>query len=235
VAVGARGIFVQVRLASSRLPRKALLPLGGSTVIEQVMAALARVPADVHALLTDADSAAELAEPARRSRYELFVGPAGDVLARFHQAALRYGVRTVVRATGDNPLVCPHLACAILEEHERLGPHLSHYIGCPLGTGVEVVTVEALAQAAERASDPEEREHMTTYLYRHRDAYRVHEPWVSEAWRHDETCVSVDTVEDHERVMHIYADLFRGHPIEALEVVRWLRSHPSDARRAVGP
>ena len=47
------GIFVQVRLASTRLARKALLPLAGSTVIGHVMRALALVPADVRALLTD--------------------------------------------------------------------------------------------------------------------------------------------------------------------------------------
>ena len=48
------GVFLQVRLGSRRLPRKALLPLGDSTVIRQAMRALRRVPAGVHALLTDA-------------------------------------------------------------------------------------------------------------------------------------------------------------------------------------
>ncbi len=45
------GIFIQVRLGSTRLPGKALLPLPGGSVIQHVMRALAAVPADVHALL----------------------------------------------------------------------------------------------------------------------------------------------------------------------------------------
>jgi spore coat polysaccharide biosynthesis protein SpsF len=47
------GVFLQARLGSTRLPRKALLPLAGVTVLQLAMRALARVEAGVHALLTE--------------------------------------------------------------------------------------------------------------------------------------------------------------------------------------
>jgi spore coat polysaccharide biosynthesis protein SpsF (cytidylyltransferase family) len=39
------GVFLQARLGSTRLPRKALLPLAGTTVLQLTMRALARVEA----------------------------------------------------------------------------------------------------------------------------------------------------------------------------------------------
>ncbi|MEI6875587.1 MAG: hypothetical protein WCL50_10730, partial [Spirochaetota bacterium] len=54
---GRVGIVVQARLGSTRLLRKALLPLGGSTLLEMELARLALVHADRHVLATDHESA----------------------------------------------------------------------------------------------------------------------------------------------------------------------------------
>jgi len=222
------GVFVQVRLGSQRLPGKALLPLGDSTVIEQVMAALRPLPADCYALLTDAASAPTLEAPAGRHGYAVQgqAGPADDVLARYKAAAVRFGVGTVVRATGDSPLVSARLAREITAVHRAADADLSHFLGCPLGTGVEVIASRALVEAARLAEDPAEREHISTYLYRHRNRFRVLEPEVPAELAHLDANVSVDTREDYERLLAIYAELYRGVPIEVLDVVSWLRGHP---------
>ncbi len=217
------GLFVQVRLGSRRLPRKALLPLGEDTVIGQVMGALRRVPAEVRALLTDEASAAELAEPARRGGFELFVGPQEDVLRRYCDAQRAWGVRRIIRATGDNPLVSAALAERILREHERSGADLSHYLGIPIGTGVEVVEAEALLRAEREAADPAEREHITTYLYRHPDRFRILEIAGPPQCLLPGARVTLDTEEDYRRILAIYRDLCRGRPIETEEIVTWMR------------
>ena len=221
---GRVGLFVQVRLGSRRLPRKALLPLGGSTLIEQVMLALRGVSCDVRALLTDAESETDLRGPAGRGDFHLFVGPGEDVLARYVLAADRWGVDTVVRATGDNPLVSAALARAILAEHDAAGADLTHYLGCPLGTGVEVIRADALRDAHRRCVSSAEREHISTYLYRHAGEYRIHEPRAAPDVSFPDATVSVDTREDYERVLSIYADV-GDPPIEAQAVVAWLKSH----------
>jgi spore coat polysaccharide biosynthesis protein SpsF len=217
------GVFLQARLGSTRLARKALLPLGGATVLQLAMRALARVEAQVHALLTEPASAREFAEPARQEGFELFVGSEEDVLDRFCRAAERFGTRRIVRATADNPLVSPMQVRSLLALHTQAGWHLSHYLGPPLGTGVEVVEAWALAEADARARDPYEREHVTPYLYRHRERFRVAEPSCPEAWRLPEARVTVDTREDYERVGRIFQSLDRGQPIETEELVRFLR------------
>jgi len=217
------GVFLQARLGSTRLPRKALLPLAGTTVLQLAMRALARVEAGVHALLTEPASASDFAGLAREEGFELFVGSEQDVLDRFCGAAARFGVRRVVRATGDNPLVCPAQVRSLLELHEAQGWQLSHYLGPPLGTGVEVVEAAALAEAGEEAKDPYEREHVTPYLYRHPEAFRVGEIPCPEGWRLPEARVTLDTAADYERLTAIFNDLYRGEPVETGELVGWLR------------
>jgi spore coat polysaccharide biosynthesis protein SpsF len=215
------GIFVQVRLGSTRLPTKALLPIQGISLIRHAMRSLRGVPADVLALLTDASSASRLEIEAFAEGFEVFVGPDLDVLERYCLACRNYAVSTVIRATGDNPLVSAYLAREIARIHEDRSADLSHFLGCPWGTGVEVVESEALTRAEKEATDPAEREHCTTFLYRHPERFKILEPEAPEGMHAPDARVTVDTPEDYAHVEKIFQSLYRGTPIEADSVVSW--------------
>ncbi len=215
------GIFIQVRLGSTRLPSKAVLPIQGVSLIRHAMRALRGVPADVLAIVTDKTSATRLEIEALGEGFETFIGPDEDVLERYCMAARHFSVSTVVRATGDNPLVSAYLAREIVRLHEEKKADLSHFIGCPIGTGVEVVEAKALYMAEEKAADQAEREHCTTYMYRHRDEFTILETLAPEGMYAPEARVTVDTPEDYARVERIFASVYRGAPIEADTVVSW--------------
>jgi spore coat polysaccharide biosynthesis protein SpsF len=186
------------------------------------MAALREVPTDVRALLTDRASAGPLAAEAARWGFSVFPGHDTDVLARYCDACRSFSVSRVVRATGDNPLVCPRLARQILRIHAERGADLSHYVGIPWGSGVEVIETEALFAAEREAVDPAEREHITTFHYRRPDRFRlVEEPAPAEADM-PAARVTVDTPEDYAAVGSLLSALYRGVPLEAAEVVAWL-------------
>ena len=68
------GIFLQVRLDSTRLPQKALLPLERYSVVEHAMAGLRRVKADIYALVTDRKSASTLSKYAKSQGFDVFSG-----------------------------------------------------------------------------------------------------------------------------------------------------------------
>jgi len=218
------GVFIQVRLGSTRLPAKALLPLPGGLIIQHVMRSMSRVPAEVRALVTDAGSAQALAPLAREEGFLLFVGPRDDVLARYCMAVREYGVDQVVRATGDNPLTSAMLARSILDRHLKNGSDLSHYLGIPLGSGVEVVRSESLLAAESEATDPMEREHVTPFLYRHPERFRIEEPQGPPGFRLPEARVTVDTADDYAQVRRIFDELYAGGPIEADQLVSWFQS-----------
>jgi spore coat polysaccharide biosynthesis protein SpsF len=228
------GVLLQARLHSRRLPRKALLPLRGQAVLTHVLRALKGIPVAVHALLTDSRSVDALASLAEAEGFSVFVGPEEDVLARYLRAAEQYGVQRIIRATGDNPLVSARAAEALMAVHEREGYDLSHYLGNPLGTGVEVVETAALRTAHARARDPYEREHITTYLYRQAAEFRIGEIPCPKAWAFARARVTLDTEEDYALMQELFADLYAGRPIEIEEVVGWLQRHTipaADAKR----
>jgi spore coat polysaccharide biosynthesis protein SpsF len=224
------GIFVQVRLGSTRLRRKALLPLAGGNVIEHVMRAIAGVPADVRALLTDVHSVEALRPFAETEGYDVYPGPAEDVLARYCGACREYDVSRVVRVTGDNPLTSAALAMDILSLHALRRPDLSHYLGIPWGIGVEVVEADALFKAERDAALPEEREHITTFLYRNRARFAILEPQAPARVFLPEARLTVDTQEDYEWVKMIFTALYKGAPIGAEEVVSWISRSSRGAR-----
>ena len=219
------GIFVQVRLGSTRLPAKALLALPGGCIIQHVMRSLLPVPADVRALVTDPGSLSALEPLARAEGFEVFVGPEEDVLARYCMASRAYGTDRIIRATGDNPLTSGSLAAAIIAEHEKAKADLSHYLGIPWGSGIEVVAAGALYEAERDADQKDEREHITTFLYRHPERFRILEAPAPARADLPGGRVTVDTPEDLREVTRLFEDLYTGHPIEIEQVVAWLKEH----------
>jgi len=221
------GIFVQVRLGSSRLPGKALLPLPGGCLIQHVMRALAGVPADVRALLTDRRSLDALEPLGAAEGYEVCPGSDEDVLERYCAACRRFGTTRVIRATGDNPLTSARLARDIIAEHERAGADLSHYLGVPWGSGVEIVTAEALFAAERDSTQPDEREHITTFHYRHRERFQILEAPAPAYAAYAEGRVTVDTPADMDSMRRLFQDLYGGSPIEIEQAIEWLKGHPN--------
>ncbi|HSV56992.1 MAG TPA: NTP transferase domain-containing protein, partial [Magnetospirillaceae bacterium] len=170
------GLVIQARLGSTRLPRKALLPIGSVTLLESCLLRLARVPADLRILATEPRSREELAPLALALGYEVFVGSEEDVLARFCGAIREYGLERIVRATGDNPFVSPEAAVALLADPETASSDYACHEGLPLGFGVEAVRAAALLTAEAESRDPYEREHVCPFLYRRLSRFRIYRP-----------------------------------------------------------
>lgn len=216
-------VVLQARLGSTRLPGKALLPLGGSTLVEQAMARLSLVPADARVLATDHASALALAPAAERRGFELLVGPPEDVLARYCLAIRRFGIDLVVRATGDNPLVAQELAGLLLARRAASPSDYAGYLGMPVGMGVELIAAEALLKAEAEARETPEREHVCPYLYGHPELFRVDRPEAPPEYLLSGASVTVDTQADYEAVLRIYGALYDGSPIPSAAVMGYLK------------
>jgi spore coat polysaccharide biosynthesis protein SpsF len=225
------GIFLQVRLFSERLNRKAVLPLSGIPVVTHAMRALSRMKADVFALLTDEQSFENLSQLAASEGFQVFQGPGEDVLQRYCMAARFYGVERIVRATGDNPLVSAKMGNAIVRIHAERQMDLSHFLGLPMGTGVEVIEAEALYTADRESGDAFEREHITTFFYRRMDHFKVLELDCPSEFYMKDIIVSLDTREDYTLLSRIYRDLFKHNPIEIDQLVKWIKEHEAFLRR----
>ena len=102
-------IFVAVRLKSSRLKRKALLPLfeneGVSVSLIECLISRLKLSkkADLVVLCTSSDPEDDPIEHIALSHsIKCFRGDKLDVMSRFIEAAQIYNVDTIIRVTGDN-------------------------------------------------------------------------------------------------------------------------------------
>ncbi|MDC7228194.1 MAG: acylneuraminate cytidylyltransferase [Spirochaetales bacterium] len=219
------GIFLQVRLGSSRLPGKALLEIEGKAIITHAMQALSAVDIDCRAILTDSSSANRLKPLAAASGFSLFEGAAEDVLDRYVSAAAEYGVDTIIRATGDNPLVDAEAAGLILQNHIECNADYSGFDDMPLGTGVEVLKTSALRAAANQSDDSYDHEHVSPYLYKNPTLFKINRFRAPERFCLPGSAVTVDTPDDFEYIRGLYAALYKGKPLTITDIIPWLREN----------
>jgi spore coat polysaccharide biosynthesis protein SpsF len=215
-------VCLQVRLDSSRLPEKALIKIKDLTIIEHAMRALKEIKADQFLLLTTEDCINHLRKLAESWGFTLFSGPKDDVLKRFILAAEKYGIDTIIRATGDNPLVSSEIANKVLEEHKQLAVDYSNWYNAPLGTGVEVVQVQALKRAEKESEKNYDHEHVTPWIYNNSDIFTLNIKQVPKEYIWDSK-VSVDTEEDLIKMKKIFKDLYQNKPIRVLDLIHYLK------------
>ncbi len=206
-----RAVFLQSRLSSTRLNRKALIEIAGKTLVEHALCSLKKIPADVHCLVCPEEDVKTLAPLAEAEGCEIYGGSKEDVLDRFVQVGRRFQAKWIVRATGDNPLVSWEKATELLEILEREDADYGHIKGLILGCGVEVFKRSALEEAWEKAEKSYDREHVTPYIYFNPDRFKLHFPTEDRGVGHAR--LTVDLEEDLQVVQEVFDKLYTGEPI----------------------
>lgn len=217
------GVLLQVRLDSTRLPGKALLKIKDLTIIEHAMKSLREVNADTYVLVTTADSMKALKPFAAKWGFEIFEGSKENVLDRFVKAINNFQLTRIVRATGDNPLVSHELANKLINYHIEEGNDYSGYLNNPVGSGVEVVEVKALLKAYSSTSDSYDQEHVTPYIYKNKDLFKVFQGDAPEKYLLKNSFVTIDTQDDFNRIEMLYNQLYHGEIIPLESVIKWLK------------
>jgi spore coat polysaccharide biosynthesis protein SpsF len=201
-------IILQARMASTRLPGKALAPIGARTLIGHCLARL-RIGGAAPVLLATTTNQEDDVLVAAAAKYGVaaFRGPVDDVLSRYVLAARSVDARFVVRATGDNPAVDiggPNRVLAALRSTNA--DHVIEH-GLPYGGAVEGVTVDALVRASELASDTADREHVTPWIRRDRSRFRAVQISAPAGLRRPDVRVTVDTEDDLLFMQHVASGL----------------------------
>ena len=171
-------VIVQARTGSSRLPGKVLLDLGGKPILQHVLERCRSVVGTETVVCAVPDEAES--EPLERIAQEcgaaVFRGSEKDVLDRYLGAARMAGAEVVLRVTSDCPLIDPDVCAEVLALRARTdADYASNNMPAtfPHGLDCEAFTFAALSLAAENASEPADREHVTPWLRRGRQISRA--------------------------------------------------------------
>jgi spore coat polysaccharide biosynthesis protein SpsF (cytidylyltransferase family) len=207
-------IILQARLASKRLPGKALERLAGETLVGHCLRRLmAAGIAPVVLATTVAPQDDALAAEAERLGVPAIRGARTDVLRRFAHVIHQTGAAYVVRATADNPAVDMRAAYRVLTALRAGGADYCCERDLPYGAAVEAVRSDALLDAGARATEAYDREHVTTFLKFNRSRYRVLMPEAPRVLRRPDLRFTVDTPADLKymrRVLELAATSVQG-------------------------
>jgi spore coat polysaccharide biosynthesis protein SpsF len=222
--------IIQARMGSTRLPGKVLRPLAGRPVVWHVVDRARRIPSvdDVVVATTQSPADDELAAYLDEADVRVFRGPEEDVLARYAQAATATRAHVVVRITADCPVLSPRQSGRVVA---RLLQGDCDYASntiertYPRGLDTSAFTIETLMRATNAASEAADREHVTTFMRRHTDRFRicsVTDDVDRSSWRW-----TLDTSDDLRLLSRIYEALWPTAPqFEYQDVVALLEHHP---------
>jgi len=203
--------IVQARMASSRLPGKALADIGGQPmlvrVVERARRARLLVKLVVATTIEDEDNA--IGALCDERGYACYRGSTLDVLDRVYQAAREHQADVVVRLTADCPLIDPEgidqTVRAFLDADPPVDFAANRLPGrrsSPIGLDTEVCSMAALERAWREADQAYQREHVMPYLYVEPGRFRTLLVWDDKDYSHHRW--TVDTLEDLELVRQVY-------------------------------
>ena len=217
------GILLQARMASTRLPGKALELIEEQPLLEHCLRRLmAAGVARVVLATTTLEEDTVLCDLATRLGVAVYRGSDTDVLGRMAGAAEAFDLDPIVRATGDNPAVDIDAADRSLAALNGLHADYVCEDGLPYGAAVEAVTRAALMRAARDGREPDDREHVTTWIKRRTDLWNLAFPAPPMPLRRPGLRVTVDTPADLAYMRALFACAGSDHPplralIEAAE------------------
>lgn len=199
------GIILQARYASSRLFGKALEPVGGRTILEHCLRRLIRSGVGRVVLATTNEPEDDvLAVIARRVGALVYRGDTNDVLGRFADAARRFDLDPVIRATGDNPAVDVQAPGRVLAALRLTDADYACETGLPYGAAVEGMTADALHRAAALAVTAHDREHVTPFIRNNPGMFNLAEVNAPVALCAPSLRLTVDTPEDLEAIRELF-------------------------------
>lgn len=161
--------IVQARMGSTRFPNKVMKPIFGTPMIGVLLGRLSTTNNidQIVVATTENTDCDPLVEYVRDLGYEIYRGSEEDVLDRFYKAAKQVNADTVVRITGDCPLIDADIVDSIVNKFETSDVDYISNIFPPTypdGLDVEVFSFKALEIACEQAKKFDEREHVTPYI-----------------------------------------------------------------------
>lgn len=211
-------------MGSSRLPGKVLKDVAGRPMLSYQMERLRRVKRAERIVVATTDQPADDAVErfCQKEKIACVRGSEHDVLARYHLAIERFPADVVVRITADCPLIDPAIVDEAIAAYEP--DYVSNMLETtyPYGMAVEVFSAQALREAHREAKDPAEREHVTPFIYRHPERYRLRSLTMAPNLSHHRW--TVDTPEDFELVSRLLKTLKPHFTLQ--DVLAVLDEHP---------
>lgn len=227
---------IQARMGSTRLPGKVMLPLADDhALVHDVRRVGAANSIDDIVVATSKEKQDDIiARYAKRAGAIVHRGSESDVLDRMYQAARKEGADTIVRITGDCPLIDPETIDAVVEPVVKGRADYAANIferTFPRGLDVEAFTFESFERVYEGATKKRHREHVTPYYREQTDQFEtvsVTSDTVFDDDRfqnRDDLRLTLDEADDYEVLREIYENVPFDEILPVRDAIRYVDEH----------
>lgn len=225
-------IVVICRLKSTRLRRKALLPLNGVPSIERCLMNCLAVPNCDQVVLATSDLPEDqpLTNFTLDHRVKIVTGDPTNVPKRILKSAEETNADIVVRVTGDDPFISPEMLSYLIDHHIKSGADFSHAKESTMGTVGDVITVEALRrllQLLQHSEDLTFTEYLSFYFMNNPTLFNVNSIDIPDQWIFPDWRLTLDEAEDLKLFEKIFNELDVGkRPLYFEELKSFLLNNP---------
>jgi spore coat polysaccharide biosynthesis protein SpsF len=231
-------VILQARMSSSRFPGKVMMPINGEPMIYRQIERIEEASVvDSLIVATSTDSSDDvLAGYLKAKGVQVFRGSLENVLSRFLEIEAQIQPTTIIRLTGDCPLVMPELIDKmVVRFYDSNVDYLSNTLEptFPDGLDIEILKASALRKLGTFKLSTAEREHVTLGIYRRPlefslENYRGHQDLSKNRW-------TVDYFQDLEFVRQVFIN-FEGEESKfSFEDTMIFLANNKDIKSAISP
>ena len=204
---------IEARMNSTRLPGKVLMEAAGKSFLAHMVERLGRVPSLNGIVIATTTNFAD--DPIAALATELDIGchrgSEDDVLGRVLGAARAYDVDVIVETTGDCPLIDPKLVDLCIQSYlDSDVDYVSNVLErtYPIGMDTQVFSTSILDNIANLTDDPGDREHVSSYIYRNPEIFRLKNLSAPPELSWPELGLTLDTPDDLKLISFIFEELY---------------------------
>lgn len=219
--------IIQARMGSTRLPSKVMKEVLGKPLLEFQIERIRRSKW-INSLVV-ATTTSEREQPiidlCERLAVPYYRGAEEDVLERYYEAATHYDAQAVVRLTSDCPLIDPLIIDKVINEFRTNSTRYDYVSNTiertyPRGFDTEIFSMEALEKCHRETTNVSYREHVTPYLYKHPERFKIGQVTHTSDLKHYR--LTVDTEEDLMLIKLLIEDLYKKNQSFSLEDILYL-------------
>ena len=224
-------VMIQARSGSTRLPNKVLKDLCGKPALQRMIERVQKSKSvdEVIVVTSIEKNNLPILKLCSEIGVRVGIGSEDDVLDRFYQTAKLLKPEYVIRLTAD----CPCFDAGLLDKAISEMNETSDYMGMLSetfadGLDLEIMKFTALKKAWKEANHSFEREHVTQYIVRHPEIFKLQD-FKSPIGDFGEHRWTVDEAEDFQLVQHIYSHFINtvlGENFNYNDILEYLDENP---------
>jgi len=222
--------IVQARVGSTRYPNKIFAEICGKPIIWHIINRLRYSSGiDKIVIATTINLKDDLVESwAIDNNLDVYRGSEEDVLERYYNASMKFGIDTIVRTTSDDPFKDPEIIDKVIDLFYKKNLDFAYNNNPPSfpeGLDAEVFSFGALETAQNKSYDNYEREHVTQYFYRNPARFRQMN--LLNPVNYSYLRWTVDTQQDFDMVNTVYQHLYKENEIFLMkDILQLLERNP---------